>query len=140
MRRISCVRRQVERVLNQLHLAEYLGLPPYIYLGRKVHAAPNSCDVGENQYFAGGAGHGPNVWEYYFEQVSSYRIGEPTLHGRPVRLLMAPAEDARRHAIYRSRDAVCSYFEFKRCDRHELHTAPHDLRTSCSQLRTSDVV
>ena len=116
---------QVERVLNQLHLAEYLGLPPYVYLGRKVHAAPWSCDVGENQYFSAAyTQHGGNVWEYYFEQVSTYEIGSPTLQGRPVRLLMASAEDARRHAIYVSRDAVTSYFEFKRYDKdlHEIRT------------------
>ena len=116
---------QVERVLNQLHLAHSLGLPPYVYLGRKVHADPSSCDIGENQYFAGGsAGHGSNVWEYYFDQVSSYTLGAPTLMGRPVRLLLASAEDARRHAIYKSRDAVTSYFEFKRYtpELHEIRT------------------
>ena len=115
---------QVERVLNQLHLADSLGLPPFVYLGRKVHAAPWSCDIGENQYFAGGAGRGANVWEYYFDQVSSYTLGAPTLNGRPVRLLLTSAEDARRHAIYRSRDAVTSYFEFKRYnkDLHEIRT------------------
>ena len=64
-------RTQVERVLNQLHLAESLGLPPFIYLGRKVMAAPDTCDVGENQYFD--AAHGANVWEYYFEQARRER-------------------------------------------------------------------
>ena len=113
---------QVERVLNQLHLAESLGIPPVVYLGRKVAAAPWSCDVGENQYFD--AAHGPNVWEYYFERVSAYALGDPTHLGRPVRLLLAPAEDARRHAIRTARDAVTSYFEFKRynADLHEIRT------------------
>ena len=95
---------QVERVLNQLYLASSLGVVPYIYLGRKVHAAPDSCGIGENQYFDQATG--PNVWEYFFEPVSTYRLGESTLRGRPVRLLLASAEDARRHAIYKARDAA----------------------------------
>ena len=105
---------QVERVLNQLLLAENLGLPAFVYLGRKVAAAPWSCDVGENQYFD--AKRGSNVWEYYFEPVSSYRLGDPTLNGRPVRLLLAPEADARRHGIRTSRDAVCSVKVFEPWD------------------------
>ena len=154
---------QVERVLNQLLLAESLGLLPYVFLGRKVptaphalalrgeqsfrqsrltpdaarasrvvdsvaalltphaslltphakvHALPYSCAVGENQYFD--PARGPNVWEYFFEPVSTYRCGNATLEGRPVRLLLANTEDTRRHAILTSRDAVTSYFEFQR--------------------------
>ena len=103
---------QVERVLNQLHLADTLGLLPSVFLGRKVAAAPDACGIGENQYFD--AGRGPNVWEYYFEPVSTYTLGAATLHGRPVKLLLTPAEDARRHCIRESRDAVTSYFEFHR--------------------------
>ena len=115
---------QVERVLNQLLLAENLGLPAYVYLGRKVVAAPWACDVGENQYFDPRSGD--NVWEYFFEQVAPrpYQIGDATLGGRPVRLLLVPGEDARRHGILASRDAVCSYFEFGRYDEtlHEIRT------------------
>jgi len=103
---------QVERVLNQLHTADTLGLVPFVYLGRKVAAAPDACGIGENQYFE--PSRGPNVWEYYFEPVSTYTLGAPTFHGRPVKLLITPAEDARRHCIRESRDAVTSYFEFKR--------------------------
>ena len=109
---------QVERVLNQLYLADSLGLLPYVYLGRKVAAAPWSCEVGENQYFD--AAHGANVWEYYFNQVSGYALGGSVLHGRPVRLLLAPDADARRYAIRFARDAVTSYFEFNRYG-PELH-------------------
>ena len=118
---------QVERVLNQLHAAETLGLLPYVYLGRKVAAAPDSCEVGENQYFS--PAHGSNVWEYYFEQVSSYSLGAPTLNGRPVRLLLAAAEDVRRFVIRTSRDAVTSYFEFGRYD-----AALHEIRTRVRRM------
>ena len=113
---------QVERVLNQLHLAEKLGLTPFVFLGRKVVAPPWSCAVGENQYFDGG--HGTNVWEYYFEPVSKVVLGQSKLHGRPVRLLTTAAEDARKYAIRVSRDAVTSYFEFNRYDEtlHEIRT------------------
>ena len=72
---------QVERVLNQLHLAGARGLVPHVFLGRKAFASPTSCEVGENQYFDAAAG--PNVWEYYFEPVSSYRGGNASLDGRP---------------------------------------------------------
>lgn len=118
---------QVERVLNQLLLAENLGLPAIVYLGRKVAAAPWTCDVGENQYFD--AAHGPNVWEYFFEPVSSFSMGSPTFNGRPVRLLLASAADARRHAIAVNRDAVTSYFEFKRYD-----ASLHEIRTRVRRL------
>ena len=118
---------QLERVLNQLHLAEHLGLPPYVFLGRKVAAPPMSCGVGENQYFD--ARRGANVWEYYFEQLSSYSLGAPTLRGRPVRLLLTDPDDARRHAIRVSRDAVTSYFEFKRYD-----DKLHEIRTRVRQM------
>jgi len=94
---------QVERVLNQLHLAGSLGLVPHVYLGRKVHAPPDSCNVGENQYFDAAAG--PNVWDYYFEPVSPYELGAPTLGRRRVRLVVSDGEDARRHAIHVDRDA-----------------------------------
>ena len=134
---------QVERVLNQLLLAENLGLPAFVYLGRKVAAARGrpSCDVGENQYFD--AKRGSNVWEYYFEPVSSYRLGDPTLNGRPVRLLLAPEADARRHGIRTSRDAVCSYFEFQRYDDtlHEIRTRVRRMGARlvrrCSRVRPS---
>ena len=116
---------QLERVLNQLHLAESRGVAPFVFLGRKVMASPSSCNVGENQYYDPSAGD--NVWEYYFEQVSSYRLGAPTLGGKPVRLLIAAAEDARRHAIHRSVDAVTSYFEFQRYD-ETLHAIRQRVR------------
>ena len=110
---------QVERVLNQLHLAGSRGLTPFVFLGRKVVASPDACEVGENQYYDPAAGD--NVWEYYFEQVSDYRLGAATLHSRPVRLLFAAVHDTRRHAIMHSGDAVASYFEFQRYDEN-LHT------------------
>ena len=66
------------------------------------------------------AAAGPNVWEYYFERVSSYRGGNASLDGRPVRLLAVSDEDARRHAIWSDKDAVTSYFEFNRYDA-QLH-------------------
>ena len=47
---------QVERVLNQLHLAGARGLVPHVFLGRKAFASPTSCEVGENQYFDAAAG------------------------------------------------------------------------------------
>ena len=62
---------QVERVLNQLHMAETSDVLPFVYLGRKVLAPPTSCGVGENQYFDGA--HGANVWEYFFEQATHNR-------------------------------------------------------------------
>eukprot|EP00965_Chrysotila_dentata_P042325 1404438-Pleurochrysis_carterae.AAC.1 len=101
---------QVERVLNQLHLAGTRGMTPFVFLGRKVFASPDSCSVGENQYFEPAAGD--NVWEYYFEQVSDFRLGLRALHGRRPRVLVADVDDARRHAIQRDRDAVVSYFRF----------------------------
>ena len=110
---------QVERVLNQLHLAGSRGLTPFVFLGRKVVASPDSCEVGENQYYDPTAGD--NVWEYYFEQVSDYRLGMASLQSRPVRLLFAAVHDTRRHAIAHSGDAVASYFEFQRYD-EALHT------------------
>ncbi|KAL1510774.1 hypothetical protein AB1Y20_007060 [Prymnesium parvum] len=118
---------QVERVLNQLLLAENLGLLPHVFLGRKVHALPYSCAVGENQYFD--HRRGANVWEYFFEPVSEYRTGNASLRGRPVRLLLANHDDARRNNILTSRDAVTSYFEFQRYDA-ELHA----IRTRVRQL------
>jgi len=74
---------QVERVLNQLMLAEALGLTPHVFTGQKVFNSPDSCDIGENQYFD--PSRGDNVWEYYFEPVSAYRTGDERLEGRPVR-------------------------------------------------------
>ena len=111
---------QVERVLNQLLLSETLGLVPHVFLGRKVQMPPNTCAVGENQYFD--HPHGDNVWEYFFEPVSAHRLGNASLGGRAVRLLVANADDARRHDILTHRDAVTSYFEFQRYDEmlHEI--------------------
>jgi hypothetical protein len=113
---------QVERVLNQLHLAEHRGFVPHVFLGQKIFNAPDACDVGQNQYFEPSRGN--NVWEYYFEPISSYRTGAPHLAGRPVRLLSSSVEDARRHAISISGDAVTSYFEFRRYDEtlHAIRT------------------
>jgi len=37
---------QVERVLNQLHLAEHFGMAPFVFLGRKVFTAADCCGVG----------------------------------------------------------------------------------------------
>lgn len=93
---------QVERVLNQLHLAATRGLTPHVFLGQKVFNAPDACDVGENQYFE--ASRGDNVWDYYFEPVSPYRSGDATLEGRPVRERAPPrARTApRAHPLTRS--------------------------------------
>jgi len=110
---------QVERVLNQLHLAAERGLTPHVFLGHKVFNAPDACDVGENQYYE--RGRGPNVWDYYFEPVSEYTTGAATLGGRPVRLFSASVEDARRYAIRTAGDAVTSYFEFKRYSEESAH-------------------
>ena len=63
---------------------------------------------------------GPTLWEYYFRARSSYRGGNASLDGRPVRLLAVSDEDARRHAIWSDKDAVTSYFEFNRYD-DQLH-------------------
>ena len=122
---------QVERVLNQLHLAQTLGFVPHIFLGLKVFNAPDACDIGDNQYFD--AAHGDNVWEYYFEPVSAYRTGDERLAGRPVRLLSASLDDSRRYAITVSGDAVSSYFEFKRYDDH-LHGIRTRVRKMGAQL------
>ena len=122
---------QVERVLNQLHLAGARGLVPHVFLGRKAFASPTSCEVGENQYFDAAAG--PNVWEYYFEPVSSYRGGNASLDGRPVRLLAVSDEDARRHAIWSDKDAVTSYFEFNRYD-DQLHAVRTRVRRQGARL------
>ena len=122
---------QVERVLNQLHLAGSRGLTPFVFLGRKVVASPDSCEIGENQYYDPTAGD--NVWEYYFEQVSDYRLGAATLRSRPVRLLFAAVHDARRHAIMHSGDAVASYFEFQRYDEN-LHTIRTRIRHMAAGL------
>ena len=122
---------QVERVLNQLHLAGSRGLTPFVFLGRKVVASADSCEIGENQYYDPTAGD--NVWEYYFEQVSDYRLGAASLHSRPVRLLFAAVHDTRRHAIAHSGDAVASYFEFQRFDEN-LHTIRTRVRRMAADL------
>ncbi len=122
---------QVERVLNQLHYAASRGFVPYVYLGARVFASHDSCDVGENQYYD--ARYGDNVWEYYFEQVSTYELGAAEWRGRPVRLLTASVSDVRRHAIATAGDAVTSYFEFKRYD-DALHTTRVRVHALAAQL------
>jgi hypothetical protein len=122
---------QVERALNQLHLGEHRGLVPHVFLGQKVFNAPDACDIGLNQYFE--ASRGDNVWEYYFEPVSPYKTGDARLAGRPVRLLTASVEDARRHAIAISGDAVSSYFEFQRYD-ERLHAIRTRVRKMGGEL------
>eukprot|EP00962_Isochrysis_galbana_P055739 scaffold27525_cov96-Isochrysis_galbana.AAC.1 len=122
---------QVERVLNQLHLAEHRGLVPHVFLGQMVFNAPDACDVGHNQYFE--PSRGDNVWDYYFEPVSPYRTGDARLANRPVRLLSASVDDARRHAIAISGDAVSSYFEFKQYD-ERLHATRTRVRRMGGEL------
>ena len=112
---------QVERVLNQLYYAETRGLTPYIYLGQRVFNSHDSCDQGFNQYYE--ESRGDNVWEYYFDQVSDYRLGDPEWKGRPVRLLVASENDVRRYMITKAGDAVTSYFAFK-----EYNDAWHNIR------------
>jgi hypothetical protein len=74
--------------LNQLDFALRRGLIPYIDFG--------ACNVnGHDHYASGGANlyydpaSGPNMWEYYFEPVSSYRPGSSgyETHALPSKLL-----------------------------------------------------
>lgn len=109
---------QVERALNQLYVAETLGLMPFVYLGEMVWASPDSCSNGKNQYYDATAGD--NVWEYYFEPVSPYQLGAPTVDRRAVRLLLIGEAQARRFAIDHAGDAVTSYFDFNRFDAPDL--------------------
>lgn len=74
--------------LNQLIFAVQWGLVPYIDFGK--------CTVnGHDHYASGGANlyydpaSGPNMWEYYFEPVSSYRLGSSNFetHALPSKLI-----------------------------------------------------
>ena len=91
----------VQFAINQLRYAEEHHLTPYVFFG--------PCTVnGEDHYASGGANlffdanRGPNMWDYYFEPVSSYRSHHPeTPHGLP------GGESWRLHHV--SADSVYAY-------------------------------
>jgi hypothetical protein len=73
---------QVERVLNQLRYAARRNLVPVVYLGEHVFTSQDDCLAGENGYWSSRALREDSldsVWDYYFEPVSSYRLGSPAL-------------------------------------------------------------
>lgn len=80
---------QVERILNQLRYADSRGLLPAVYLGERVFTSLDDCLAGRNGYWDHGAlVHDglDSVWDYYFEPVSTYRVGDGRLaNGSTVR-------------------------------------------------------
>mmetsp|Transcript_5788 Transcript_5788/g.18075 ORF Transcript_5788/g.18075 Transcript_5788/m.18075 type:complete len:1617 (+) Transcript_5788:79-4929(+) len=67
--------------LNQLAFAQRQKLMAYVDFGRcTVNGHDHYSSGGANLYFDGTAG--PNMWDYYFEPVSSYRPGLKGFQGR----------------------------------------------------------
>lgn len=73
----------VERVLNQLLYARAAGLEPYVYIGEFIFSEGTGCEHGRQPYYD--AARGDNVWDYFFYQPSSYRLGQASVGSRPVR-------------------------------------------------------
>ena len=67
---------QVERVLNQLYIAQLYNLIPAVWLGPDVFAPIGSCETGANHYhphhLRPGEASDPNLWSNLFERLSSY--------------------------------------------------------------------
>lgn len=81
---------QIERVLNQLRFAALKGYVPAVHLGALAWAPHDACDVGPNAYHS--AAVGPSVWEYLFDPVSTYRLGDETVAAGGV---IAPVREVR---------------------------------------------
>lgn len=88
---------QVERVLNQLRYATRHNLVPAVYLGEHVLTSPDDCLGGKNGYWDASALKADSldsVWDYYFEPVSTYRLGAASLpngsHVRSVQVASIP--------------------------------------------------
>ena len=83
----SSLLEQVERVLPRLHTASTRGLLPGVFFGQRP-VVQSSCQprIPDNRYYERTAGD--NVWEYFFEPVSSYSPGAATVGGRAVRVFV----------------------------------------------------
>jgi len=79
----------VQRVLNQVVLAQKLGLEPYVFLGRHTFVEPQACEYGMQPYFD--QERGDNVWEYFFRQPADYRPGATYVRNRRVASLQVTA-------------------------------------------------
>ena len=114
---------QIERVLNQLRFAAAKGYVPAVHLGAFAWAPHDSCDVGPNAYHS--AAVGPSVWEYLFEPVSTYRLGDETV---AVGGVIAPVREVRvvhvmdLYSYGELSPPVSAYFDFHSYD------AAHRLR------------
>ena len=75
-------------VLNQLVFCRRHGLIPFVDFGRcTVNGHDHYASGGQNLYHS--ASHGRNMWEYFFEPVSTYREGAPgyEVHTLPSKIL-----------------------------------------------------
>lgn len=74
--------------LNQLVFCRRHGLIPFVDFGRcTVNGHDHYASGGQNLYHS--PSHGRNMWEYYFEPVSTYREGAPghEVHTLPSKML-----------------------------------------------------
>ena len=87
---------QVEFILYQLHTATLHGMLPSVFLGSQVlhrqHCRTGSSNL--TRYFD--RQEGENIWNYYFEPVSAYRLGSVAPGGRSARMFVASSSDTAR--------------------------------------------
>ena len=88
---------RIEAVLRQLHAARVRGLVPTVFLGANPFV-PVQCTPTRRRRGTG------NLWDWFFDPVSAYRLGSATFGVHPVRLFVASPADMQRLPASSTRD------------------------------------
>lgn len=143
---------QVERVLNQIYVAQMYNLIPAIWLGMDAFAPIGSCEHGLNHYHPYNLGvqdanRQPNLWPMLFERLSSYdpldtHVLTPNGYRRVRNVHVASYKDILEVKTPFAQPPPCSVYHDENGGDFERRNA---IRASCSwvlfsSLRVRDVV